>query len=174
MHRIHRHIVMICMLFVMGPLTAAAQAPAPVVTPINVLSCQVFPPNVVVDPAFVPGYFPAAPPYTWTDIYGYPYVEVPLSTTDGTLAIDFMNVAPIAAKTVEFGLIARGRLVAETRDVGTFSPNVEIKHKYGLDPNVFPLGTALPVCTPLRVTFADNTKWINPHLPALVRSLYHP
>ncbi|MGZ6181959.1 MAG: hypothetical protein ACXWNV_07900 [Vulcanimicrobiaceae bacterium] len=37
-----------------------------------------------------------------------------------------MHLRPFAS------LIARGHLVAEVRDVGTFSPNVEIKHAFDL------------------------------------------
>jgi hypothetical protein len=172
MHRLYRALLVGCILSLAGIATTSNVRAQPI-SPIKVLSCHVEAPGVVTAPAFVPGYFPGAP-YAWTDVYGYSYVEVPLTTTNGTLAIDFMNIGPVAAKTVEFGLIARGHLVAEVRDVGTFSPNVEIKHKYGLDPNVFPLGTALPLCVPLRAHFVDDSKWINPHLPAFVRSLYHP
>ena len=66
---------------------------------------------------------------------------------------------------IEFGLVANGRLVAEVRDVGTFSPGAEIKHQFGLNPNVFPLQTALSRCVPLRIIFADGTTWKNGHLP---------
>ncbi len=76
---------------------------------------------------------------------------------------------------IEFGLVANGRLVAEVRDVGTFSPGAEIKHKFGLNPNVFPLQTSFAKCVPLHIKFADGTKWRNPNLPALQRSIYaHP
>jgi len=148
-------------------MTAIAQTLPP---PVRVLKCDPQPPNVVV-PGFVPGFYPAAP-YFWYDVYGYRYLQPPI-VNDASLSIDYINISPKVAHIIEFGLIARGALVAESRDVGTFSPNVEIKHQFGLNPNVFPLGTALPRCPPLRVTFMDGTKWVNPHLPALRRAIYH-
>ena len=53
-------------------------------------------------------------------------------------------------------------MVAEVRDVGTFSPGAEIKHQFGLSPNVFPLGTSIVECVPLKITFVDGSKWKNP------------
>jgi len=75
---------------------------------------------------------------------------------------------------IEFALVAGGHMVAEVRDEGAFSPSVEIRHSYGLNPKVFPLGTAVPLCVPLRVRFADDTLWVNPTLPLIVRSIYAP
>jgi len=121
-------------------------------------------------PGYVPGYYPHGP-YRWPDVYGYWYYQPPIAT-NATLAIDFVNITEKTIRSIDFGLLARGQLIAEIRDVGTFSPNVEIKHVFGLDPNVFPIGTALPACVPLRVTYQDGTTWTNPHLPSLRRSIY--
>jgi hypothetical protein len=78
-------------------------------------------------------------------------------------------------KDIEFGLVVHGNLVAEVRDVGTFSPGAEIKHEFGISPNVFPIQTSFARCVALKITFADGSKWKNPHLPALRRSIYgHP
>jgi len=126
---------------------------------------------------YAPGFYPPGP-YWWDDVYRYPYYQRPVAVTtsqSAELAIDYLNVTHYVMSTIEFGLVANGRLVAEVRDVGKFSPRAEIKHRFGLDPNVFPLGTGLPQCVPLRVTYADGTQWVNPHLPALQRSIYgHP
>ena len=73
---------------------------------------------------------------------------------------------------IEFGLVTSGTLRAEVKDVGTFSPGAEIKHKFGISPNVFPLQTALEQCVPLRITFADGTKWRNPGLPPKNQHIY--
>lgn len=145
---------------------AAAQTLPP---PVHVAACDPQPPSVVV-PGYVHGFYPVGP-YYWHDVYGYRFLEPPI-TNNPTLSIDYFNVSPKVATEVEFGLVARGHLVAEVRDVGTFSPNAEIKHTFGLNPNVFPLGTGLAACVPLRVTFADATTWINPHLPAFRSSIY--
>jgi hypothetical protein len=137
--------------------------------PIQVKVCDPQPPSVTV-PGFVAGYYPLGP-YYFSDVYGFQVLE-PAMTGNPTLSIDYVNISDRIANTVEFGLVARGHLVAEVRDVGTFSPGVDIKHTFGLSPNVYPLGTGLPLCRPLRVKFADGTLWVNPHLPALERSLY--
>jgi hypothetical protein len=119
-----------------------------------------------------PGFYPLGGPYFWNDVYGYRYYQPPIRSTNPTLSIDYSNATDTAMKEIEFGLIANGRLVAEVRDVGTFSPGITIKHEFGLNRNVFPLQTGLPQCVPLHITFADGTKWKNPHLPALRRAIY--
>jgi hypothetical protein len=121
---------------------------------------------------YAPGFYPRGP-YFWDDAYGYPYYQRPVSVTqNAALQIDYVNITPSTMQTIDFGLIANGKLVAEVRDVGTFSPNIEIKHSFGLNPNVFPLSTALPQCVPLRITYKDQATWVNPHLPALQRAIY--
>jgi hypothetical protein len=121
-------------------------------------------------PGYTVGYYPRVGPYGWYDVYGVRYMQ-PVAA-NAKLGIDYVNVTQRTMSTIEFGLIARGRLVAEVRDVGTFSPNAEIKHEFGISPNVFPLGTGLPLCVPLRITFSDGATWRNPHLPAIQRSIY--
>jgi hypothetical protein len=148
--------------------TASAQMPGP----LKVSLCD--PQRSVAVPAysgFTPGYYPFAP-YYWTDPYGFQYRQYPAMPTSGTLSIDYVNVTAQVMKTIDFGLVARGRLVAEVRDVGKFSPNAEIKHQFGLSDNVFPLRTALARCIPLHIIYADGTTWTNPHLPKLRRELY--
>ncbi len=121
---------------------------------------------------FAPGFYPPGP-YYWDDAFGYPYYQPPLVVNQsGSLQIDYVNVTHQTMETIDFGLVANGKLVAEVRDVGTFSPNIEIKHQFGLNPNVFPLGTALPQCLPLRITYKDQATWVNPHLAALKRAIY--
>jgi hypothetical protein len=138
-------------------------------SPIHVASCNPRP-GYVAYPGFVPAYYPGYR-YYWNDIYGYRYYQPPVATNP-MLAIEYVNVSSAPAKEIEFGLVAHRELVAEVRDVGTFSPNATIKHEFGLNPNVFPLGTALARCVPLRVEFEDGSRWSNPHLPALRRSMY--
>jgi hypothetical protein len=130
--------------------------------------------NVTTTPTFgyVPGYYPRSR-YFWDDVYGFPYYQRPVTVNEtGTLKIDYVNVTHQVMQSIDFGLVANGKLVAEVRDVGTFSPQAEIKHTFGLDPNVFPLGTALPQCVPLRITYPNAPTWVNPHLPALRRGIY--
>jgi hypothetical protein len=61
--------------------------------------------------------------------------------------------------------VANNRLVAMVRDRGTFSPKAEIKHVFGISDNVFPLGTALTSCVPVRITYENGTVWNNPAMP---------
>ena len=110
----------------------------------------------------------------WGDVYGAGFYQPPVTTADPQLGIHYKNISTKVMDAIEFGLIANGRLVAEVRDVGTFSPGAEIKHKFGLSPNVFPIQTSLPQCVPLRITFADGTKWRNPRLPPKNSAMYHP
>jgi hypothetical protein len=138
-------------------------------SPVHVESCNPRRGSVAY-PGFVPAYYPGSR-YYWNDIYGYRYYQPPVRSNP-TLAIDYVNVSSTTAKVVEFGLVAHRELIAEVRDVGTFSPNATIKHEFGLNPNVFPLGTSLARCVPLYVEFEDGSRWKNPHLPALRRSMY--
>jgi hypothetical protein len=131
--------------------------------------------NVVTTyPGFAPGFYPGRP-YYWGDPYGYGFYQPPVTSASPTLNVDFTNITNKVMTTVEWGLVANGRLVAEARDVGTFSPGAEIKHRYGLSPNVFPLQTGLPRCIALLVKFADGTTVRNPNLPQARPHMYnHP
>jgi hypothetical protein len=121
---------------------------------------------------YTPGFYPPYGGYWgWGSVYGPMYYQAPIQN-DPTLGIDYVNATSAVMKQIEFGLIVRGDLVAEVKDVGTFSPGAEIKHKFGLNPNVFPLQTSYAKCVPLKITFEDGTKWKNPHLPAYRASMY--
>jgi hypothetical protein len=120
---------------------------------------------------YTPGFYPGGP-YRWGDAYGYGFYQPPVTQSNPQMAVDFTNITDKVMTQVEWGLVANGRLVAEARDVGTFSPGAEIKHKYGISINVFPLQTGLPQCIALRVTFADGTHMRNPNLPAERAHMY--
>ena len=122
-------------------------------------------------PGWYPGYYPAYGPYRWGSVYGPAVYQPPVTTTSPQLAIDYTNVTNRVMKQIEFGLVTNNGLVAEVKDVGTFSPQVEIKHKFGLSENVFPIQTGLPQCVPLKITFEDGEVWKNPHLPRLKHHL---
>ncbi|HZV77846.1 MAG TPA: hypothetical protein VFF63_08830 [Candidatus Babeliales bacterium] len=157
----------------MQPTTASAYT---VTThhPIQVNNCNPQR-NVYSAPAYTPAFYPgwAGPYWGWPSVYGPTYYQYPVEG-EPTLAIDYVNVTQAVMRQIEFGLVVRGNLVAEVKDVGTFSPGAEIKHKFGLNPNVFPIQTSFAQCVPLKITFEDGTKWKNPHLPALQRSIYGP
>lgn len=168
-------------------LAGAQSSPAPVMMPaathpphvtvkhpISVSACNPKR-NTYTAAGYVPGYYPmgVGPYWGWPSVYGLNYYQYPVQGNP-TLSIDYKNATDVVMKDIEFGLVVRGDLVAEVRDVGTFSPGAEIKHEFGLSPNVFPLQTSFAECVPLKITFADGTKWKNPHLPALRRSIYGP
>ncbi len=152
-----------------GAATPAALAVSEPHHPINVTACR---PTRNVMPArgFVPAYYPPNLFY-WNTVYGYRYYQPPVRTSAPSLAIDYTNATDKTMKEIEFGLVANGNLVAEVKDVGTFSPGAEIKHEFGISHDVFPLRTALSRCVPLRVTYEDGTKWRNPRLPHMMHKL---
>jgi hypothetical protein len=127
---------------------------------------------------YTPAYWPAYGPYYrgywgWPSVYGPTYYQAPVENNP-TLGIDYINVTHGVMKQIEFGLIVKGALVAEVKDVGTFSPGAEIKHKFGLSPNVFPLQTSYAKCVPLKIMFEDGSHWKNPHLPHYKSTMYGP
>lgn len=123
---------------------------------------------------YTPAYWPG--PYYrgywgWPSVYGPTYYQAPVANNP-TLGVDYVNVTNVVMKQIEFGLIVRGALVAEVKDEGTFSPGAEIKHKFGLNPNVFPIQTSYAKCVPLKITFEDGSHWKNPHLPRYKATMY--
>jgi hypothetical protein len=155
-----------------APARPAMAVAPPASRLVNVSLCDAQ--RSVAMPAYVgfsQAYYPFAP-YYWTDPYGFQYRQYPAAPTSGTLSIDYMNGSTQVMTTIDFGLVARGRLVAEVRDVGKFSPNAEIKHQFGVSNNVFPLRTALAQCLPLHIIYANGTTWTNPHLPRARHEIY--
>ena len=157
---------------IFAAVTLAYAGPA---HPVHVTTCEprLNRASTYAPPVWTPAYYPPRAWY-WNDVYGYRYYQPPYaaSSTNPMLAIDYTNRTEKTMSQIDFGLIANGNLVAEVRDVGTFSPGVQIRHDFGISRNVFPIRTGLARCVPLRITFADGTKWVNPHLPALRRRLY--
>ena len=86
-------------------------------------------------------------------------------SSHGSLTVQFVDHRPVAATEVSFGLLARGVMVARVKDVGTFSPGVQVRHSYTISNQVFPLGTSFARCVPLRAKFSDGVLWQNPSRP---------
>jgi hypothetical protein len=105
------------------------------------------------------------PFHPWIDPYGIYHGNGPFPYETGFLEIAYANGSDVAAKEIDFGLVARGSLIATTKDVGTFSKDAKIDHEFSVDPEIFPIGTALPYCAVLRVKYADGTEWQNPNPP---------
>ncbi|HVA27110.1 MAG TPA: hypothetical protein VNF68_02955 [Candidatus Baltobacteraceae bacterium] len=107
----------------------------------------------------------AAEAHPWIDPYGaWHYHTFPYQ--DAFLTISYANQASINATEIDFGLVARGWLIAVARDVGAFSPGVAIDHEFVVSPEIFPIGTALPYCAVMRVKYADGSIWVNPTPPS--------
>lgn len=106
------------------------------------------------------------PAHPWIDPYGIYHDVTGFPYQVGFLGITYTNDAPVAAKEIQFGLVSRGTLIAVSKDDGTFSSGVKIDHEFSLDPEVFPIGTALPYCAVLHVKYADGTQWRNPNPPS--------
>jgi hypothetical protein len=119
-----------------------------------------------VTPAYVAG---SAGQTNWSDVYGNTYYQ-PANVSGPQLLIAFTNISHKAMHVIEFGLLSNEILAGEVRDSGTFSPGVLIKHKLALKLNAILPGSSR--CVPLRVTFADGTKWRNPRLPPKGQALY--
>ncbi|HLI97141.1 MAG TPA: hypothetical protein VKT72_13815 [Candidatus Baltobacteraceae bacterium] len=84
---------------------------------------------------------------------------------DSFLTIHYRNTSAAAAREVDFGLVARNELVEKVKDVGTFSPEILIEHKFKVSRDIFPLRTALLYCAVLRVRYHNGHVWSNPNPP---------
>jgi hypothetical protein len=106
--------------------------------------------------------------HPWIDPYGvwhYTFGATTFPAFDAFLGIAYKNQARMAAKEIDFGLVARGSLIAMAKDVGTFSPGIKIDHEFVESREIFPIGTTSPVCAVLRVKYADGSEWKNPSPP---------
>ena len=123
---------------------------------------------------YTSGYTPGAP-YWFNDPMGHAYYQ-PGTSGSSNLFIDFTNVTGKEMKVIEWGAEVRGVLVAEARDVGSFSPNAEIKRKYGVNPNIVPKEGVKLSCVPTKIEFADGTTWKPSEEPPASPTLYqgHP
>lgn len=105
------------------------------------------------------------PGHPWIDPYGIYHGAADFPYSVGFLAITYTNDAPETAEEITFGLVARGSLIAFAKDVGTFSTGAKIAHEFSVDPEIFPIGTALPYCAVLGVKYAGGSEWRNPNPP---------
>jgi hypothetical protein len=143
---------------------AAAIAALPIVTPAQDL--QQTPGSNIVVTWCHPHIHTAAQRHPWIDVWGHWHPGPGFPYWDAFLGISYRNTAKVAATEVDFGLVARGYLIAVARDVGTFSPGVLIDaHEFQIARDAFPIGTAFPYCAVMRVKYADGTVWENPHPP---------
>lgn len=145
-------------------------------SPVSISHCEVDTGQTIITGGrFVPGFFPRSGTYVWRDPFGRMYRQrrtpARISTTDPALLVDYANTTPDPLQVVVIGLVTNGHVIAEVRDVGTFSQGATISRSFGISPAILPL-TGLPQCVPLQATFKNGTVWTHPHLPALSPRLY--
>ena len=153
------------MLVAATPLRAiAAQFSGP--NPIRIDKCVPESGAASSTPHYVPGYYPAGPDYSWRDVYKRRVYQPPAADSKPALLVAFVNTSPVAIANIEFGLVSRGTLIAQVRDVGSFLPGVESKRRYGVAGKA-PAIDGIPRCIALHVKWKNGTVWTNPNLPAL-------
>jgi len=103
--------------------------------------------------------------HPWIDPYGNWHYTGAFPNDEGFLGVDYRNDAKMSATEIDFGLVVRDSLVATAKDIGTFSPGIEINHEFVISREVFPIGTAFPYCAVLRVKYSDGSEWRNPTPP---------
>jgi hypothetical protein len=145
-------------------------------SPVTLKHCEVETGQTMITGGrFTPGFFPRSGTYVWRDPFGRMYRQrrtpARISTTDPALNVEYMNTAADPLEVVVIGLVTNGNLIAEVRDVGTFSQGAVISRSFGINPAILPL-TGMPQCVPLQATFKNGTVWTSPHLPALSPRLY--
>jgi hypothetical protein len=153
------------------PLVATASG-----SPVKINRCEAVQKKSTASSGYAAGYYPASGPYYWRDAYGRRYEQYPppdaVSSTSPELQVAYTSTsfAPLVA--VEFGLVDNGKLVAEMRDAGEVKYGKEIKHSFGLFPDIFPLGKTQ--CVVLRAVYKAGGVWTNKDLPpGIGLTLYH-
>ena len=97
----------------------------------------------------------------WTDMFGAAEAQPAMPPN---LVIDFQNVSAKPVKSIEWGLVRDGSVIAMARDTGMFDPNATIMHAYAIPYGVLHDNTS-GTCVPLRVIYADGSTWTNPNMP---------
>ncbi len=121
----------------------------------------------VASDVYPPGDLSTVSPNSVLSQYPYGPANSPRTTDRRSyLAIDYTNKSKTTLKTINFGLIVRGNLIAEIQDKGSALPGVDIERTLALDASLLPLPSNAE-CVPLEVTYDDGTQWANPQLQAL-------
>jgi hypothetical protein len=160
--------------FTIGVSSVAQASSTASTSPIKIVRCDAqFNYQQIGAPAssyvgYSDGYYPGTP-YYWDDPYGLAYYQTPASSPS-RLFIDFINVTHKTMKSAVFGLVVSDILISEVRDQGTFSPNAEIKRRYGIKPPATP--RVKPTCVTLKVEYTDGTSWTLKPLPVAENAIY--
>ena len=82
------------------------------------------------------------------------------------LIVHYTNASPDPISTIDFGLVADGKLTAMVRDVGSFAPQANIMHAFEIADNAVPKPRTPTSCVPLRIHYANGQTWTNPAPPS--------
>jgi hypothetical protein len=148
------------------PAPGAAATPAPAGSAlVHVTGCSTKHAGSGANPSFIAPEPPAgmASNTSFTTVYGDGYYQPIPGSSGPVMLVSFTNISTKSMTVVEFGLLSNEILSGEARDVGTFSPGALVKSKLGISLKAILPGATR--CVPLRITFADGTKWRNPRLP---------
>ncbi|HTV93358.1 MAG TPA: hypothetical protein VMG98_11640 [Verrucomicrobiae bacterium] len=105
-----------------------------------------------------------------TEEFTFPGLEgAPVMTQLGTPAmviIHYVNASSNPIATIDFGLVSGGKLTAMVRDVGTFAPQADVMHAFGINDRAVPAPGTPVSCVPLRIHYANGGSWTNPAPPS--------
>lgn len=89
----------------------------------------------------------------------------PLSKNAGGTQIDYIIYGKKQVSQITFAVAYRNsaqKFLRTVTDYGTFSPGVEIQHRFDLYNDVTYAGKQVSSCVPTRVKYTDQTMWIAP------------
>lgn len=89
----------------------------------------------------------------------------PLSKNASGTQIDYIIYGKKKAAEITFAVAYRNsasHFLRTVKDVGLFSPGVEIQHHFGLYSDVTYAGQHVQSCVPVKVKWADATLWVAP------------
>jgi len=137
-------------LFTLGPMLhcTAARADLPP-APIQIQGC-------VTTPATEEFTFPAPD--------GGPTVTQ--LATPAMVIIRYVNTSSNPIATIDFGLVSGGKLAAMVRDIGSFAPQADVMHAFGINNSAVIRTSMLSSCVPLRIRYANGDSWTNPAPPS--------
>jgi hypothetical protein len=89
----------------------------------------------------------------------------PLSKNAGGTQIDYIIYGKKQVSQITFAVgykNAAQKFLRTVTDYGTFSPGVEIQHRFDLYNDVTYAGKQVSSCVPMKVKYTDSTLWIAP------------
>jgi len=105
-----------------------------------------------------------------TDEFTFPGLEnAPIMTQlamPAMVIVRYVNASSSPIATIDFGLVSDGKLTAMFRDNGSFAPQAEVMHAFGIQNSAVTTAGAPVSCVPLRVHYADGESWTNPAPPS--------